>query len=323
MDRSEALLFEIAKRRGEKQAVSIMSVLDQVLAEAERHIQARATGQQIPSAAIPTGFADMDDMFSGGLWPSEVAVVAARPGVGKTTLALNIARRAACRPREKGPIPVAVFNMEMPKEQLAKNILCAEAQINSRRLRNYALDDEEYQKVKLASHNLGNAPIFIDDSPGLTPFELRARGRRLYRAQGVRLIIVDYLQLMQPAGRHDNREQAVADLSRQVKHLARELGIPILLLSQLRRPPPGEEGQRPKLGDLRESGAIEQDADLVVMLHRPLDRETAVMKEEVFAIVQKNRNGPIGQFQLTFFPHQLRFEDFIKEPVDAHSAVGV
>jgi replicative DNA helicase len=287
----------------------MQAILSGVLLDAERHFHARREGREIPCPALSTGFHDLDKRFAGGLWPGEVVVVAARPSVGKTTLVLNIARKIACQPPEKQPVPVALFSLEMPREQVSKNILCAEGHILSQRMRNYAFDEEEFESVQLAAGNLKKAPLFIDDTPGLSPAELRARARRLRHREKVGLIAIDYLQLMQPAKKADSREQAVSDMSRQVKHLARELNIPILLISQLRRPIQGQENHKPHLSDLRESGAIEQDADVVIMLHRDMD-ELGVMGKDVTAIVQKNRNGETGEVRLSFFPEQFRFESY-------------
>ena len=321
LERSEGLIFGIADRRTSQEPVTILSVLDRVLTEAERHVQARREGRELPSQAVPTGFQEMDRIFAGGLWPGEVVIVAARPSVGKTTLAINIARKVACRPAEKKPVGVAIFSLEMPKEQVSKNMLCAEARIVSGKMRTYAFDEEDYETVKLAAQNLRTAPIFIDDSPGLTPGDLRARARRLCHREKVGLVVVDYLQLMQSGRHHDNREQAVAELSRQVKQIARELGVPLLLLSQLRRPIQGQENHAPNLSDLRESGAIEQDADVVIMLHREQD-EQGIRSRETKAIVQKNRNGETGEVRLSFFPEYFRFESYAPEIGAAQSAAG-
>jgi replicative DNA helicase len=219
--------------------------------------------------------------------------------------------------------------MEMPKEQISKNLLClaiAESElrndphITSTMMRRYEFDDKMYQTVKYAVQSMREVPVFIDDSPGLTPGELRARARRLHHRDGVRLILIDYLQLMQAGKHHDNREQAVAELSRQVKQLARELSIPVVLLSQLRRPIQGQEAQRPNLTDLRESGAIEQDADVVVMLHREM--ENRLMTRKAWAIVQKNRNGEIGDTELAYWPEQFRFHNYSAEVEQAGVPVG-
>jgi len=321
VEQAESLIFGIAEKRTTNEPATIQSVLEGILSDADRTLEARKQGQEIPSPAVATGFEDLDRMFAGGLWPGEVVIIAARPSVGKTTLAINIARKVACRPPEKKPVGVAIFSMEMPKEQVSKNLLCSEAQILSSKMRKYEFDEEEYETVRMAAEQLKRAPIFIDDTPGLTPSEVRARARRLYHRENVRMLLIDYLQLMQTSKHMDSREQAVAELSRQVKQIARELNIPVVLLSQLRRPIQGREDDPPKLTDLRESGSIEQDADVVIMLHRTLD-EKGVMTRDIRAIVQKNRNGEIGEVQLSFFPEKFRFESFQHEFSNSQSAAG-
>ncbi|MCZ7643677.1 MAG: DnaB-like helicase C-terminal domain-containing protein [Planctomycetota bacterium] len=249
-------------------------------------------------------------------------IVAARPSVGKTTLSINIARKVACKPVERQPPGVGIFSLEMPKEQVSKNLLCAEAKIASEMMRTYSFEDQDYEVVKEAARQLSQAPIFIDDTPGISPGQLRSRARRLVHRENVKLLVIDYLQLMQTDRRSEHREQAVAELSRQVKQVARELNVPIILLSQLRRPPAEERNPKPRLTDLRESGSIEQDADVVIMLHRELD-ENNVMTRDVTAIVQKNRNGATGDVRLSFFPEQFRFETYVPEYEEARSVMGV
>jgi replicative DNA helicase len=324
LERAEKAVYDIADARATHDSVSLTLVLDAILSKAEQHVEARRRGEELPTPAVPTGFANLDEMFAGGMWPGEVVIIAARPGGGKTTLGLNIALNAALYPpSHKQPVPVALFSMEMPKEQIAKNMLCREAAIPSTVMRTFAFQDDQYAEVKAAAAALREAPVFIDDMPGLTPAELRARARRLRHRHGVGLIVIDYLQLMRQESRFDTREQEVASLSREVKQLARELEIPVVLMSQLRRPPQGQEAQRPTLSDLRESGAIEQDADVVVMLHQDLDRATGLRKQQdIWVIVQKNRNGPIGDRRITYFPDHFRFETFHPEIDGARNAAG-
>lgn len=312
--RAEELIFEIGDKRSHGEPVAIVDVLSSVLSDAEKHMEARRKGEELPSPASATGYAKLDEMLSGGLWPGEVIILAARPGGGKTTLAINFALNAANRPREKNPIPTAFFSLEMPEKQITKNMLCREARVSSQKMRRYVFDENDYQEVLHASQQLKQAPIFIDDTPGLTPGEMRARARRLRHRENIGLIIIDYLQLMQPGRRYDSREQAVADMSRQTKSLARELSIPVILLSQLRRPPQGQENSAPTISDLRESGSIEQDADVVMMLHMQTDRTTGTRNQkDIRAHIQKNRNGPIGPVDLSYFPDQFRFENYAPE----------
>ena len=311
LENAEEMIFKITDQRTTQEPVAIHDILENVLVEARKHVDAHMAGQSLPTPAIPTGFHDLDKIFAGGLWPGEVIIVAARPSVGKTTFAINIARKVACRPSEKNPIPVGLFSMEMPKEQVSKNLLCAEAHINSNKMRSYSFDARDFEEMEFAARNLQKAPIFIDDSPQLTPSDLRSRARRLCHREGVKILVVDYLQIMK-APNKDSREQEVAELSRQVKAIARELSIPIVLLSQLRRPMQGEENKKPSLTDLRESGSIEQDADVVIMLHR-MQNESGIKAREVFAIVQKNRNGECNEVQLSYYPEQFRFETYVPE----------
>jgi replicative DNA helicase len=316
--RAEELIFEIGDKRSHGEPLAIVDVLSSVLSEAEKHMDARRKGEVLPSQALPTGYSELDDMLSGGMWPGEVIIVAARPGGGKTTLGLNLALNAANRPREKGQVPTAIFSLEMPEAQITKNMLCREARIPSLKMRRYAFDESDYKEVLHASEQLKQAPIFIDSSSELTPGEMRARARRLRHREGIGLLIIDYLQLMQPGRHYTSREQAVADMSRQVKGLARELEIPVVLLSQLRRPPQGQENSAPTISDLRESGSIEQDADVVIMLHMQTDRETGTRNQkDIKAHIQKNRNGPIGPVRLSYFPDQFRFENYAPEQGDA------
>jgi len=321
--RAEELIFQIGDKRASGEPVAIVDVLGSVLGDAEKHMEARREGRELPSLAVPTGYGKLDEMLSGGMWPGEVIIVAARPGGGKTTLALNIALNAANRPIEKNPVPTAFFSLEMPETQITKNMLCREARIPSQKMRRYAFDEDDYKEVLHASQQLKLAPIFIDDSSNLTPGELRARARRLRHREKIGLLIIDYLQLMKESRHYVSREQAVADVSRQVKSLARELEVPAVLLSQLRRPPQGQENSAPTISDLRESGAIEQDADVVIMLHMLTDRETGTRNQrDIRAHIQKNRNGPIGPVDLSYFPDQFRFENYAPEFEGASAAVG-
>ena len=323
LNRAEALIYNIADERGGQDVSSMHDLLEHVLSEAQKHVDARARNEEIPLPCIATGFGEIDNLLAGGLWPGEVIIVAARPSVGKTTFAINVARKMAVKPPERNPVPVAIFSLEMPAEQISKNILCAEARISSAKMRRYQFDEQEFENVRFVAGNLQRAPIYVDDAKGLTPSELRARARRLCHRQGVRMFVVDYLQLMTSDRRSDSREQEVAELSRNVKALARELNVPIILLSQLKRPPAGSENKKPQLSDLRESGSIEQDADVVIMLHRELEAETGLRTTDTTAIVQKNRNGETGDVRLTFFPHELRFETFAPDAITAGMPAGV
>jgi replicative DNA helicase len=264
---------------------------------------------------IASGFIDLDALTN-GFQNSEMVIIAARPSMGKTTLALNIAEHVALEEK----FPVAVFSMEMSQQMLAQNLLCMHARVSASKLRSGFLSDEEGTKLNLALGTLSEAPIFIDDSAGMTILQLRAKARRLVARHGIKLVVVDYIQLMSAPG-EESRQQEIATISRGIKSLARELDVPVIALSQLNRTPEAREGHQPRLGDLRESGALEQDADVVILLHRPgyymnrLDDPSpasAAAAEETQLLIAKQRNGPTGTVQLTFRSNLLRFESSAK-----------
>jgi replicative DNA helicase len=259
---------------------------------------------------VPTGFDDLDRLTA-GFQPSELIVLAGRPGMGKTALALNIAQHAALCSEKHG---VAIFSLEMAKEQLVLRMLCAQARIDSAKVRGGFLSDRDFERLAIAAQQLGDAPIYIDDSPGLSVLELRAKARRLKRDPAVNLamVVVDYLQLMRGLGPTDSREQEISQISRSLKNLAKELNVPVVALSQLNRQVEQRAERRPLLADLRESGAIEQDADVVAFVFReeayhPENEEVRGVAE---VIVAKQRNGPVGSIKLTFRSEYTRFENY-------------
>lgn len=247
-------------------------------------------------AGISTGFPDLDKLTS-GLQSSDLIVVAARPSMGKTNFCLNIARNVALRER----VPVVIFSLEMSQEQLAMRLIAAEADIDGQRLRTGDLTDEMWTRLTQALGRLGDAPIFIDDSPGLSPLELAAKARTIHRRTPLGLIIIDYLQLMSARAHSENRQQEISEISRSLKGLARELSVPVLTLSQLSRAVESRNDKHPMLSDLRESGAIEQDADLVAFIYRDdyyvKDSEQQGQAE---VIIAKQRNGPTGTINFVF-----------------------
>lgn len=255
---------------------------------------------------VPTGFKDLDELLL-GLHPSDLIVVAARPSMGKTAFVLSIARNAAL---DFG-VPVGIFSLEMSKIQLAQRVMSTEALINSRVFRTGRLLPEERQRLVNAMKHLLKAPIFIDDSPSISVVELRTKARRLKAKENVGLIIVDYLQLMQGSGRAENRQQQISEISRALKILGRELEVPIIAVSQLSRAVEAREDKRPQLSDLRESGAIEQDADVVIFIYREDYYAKGQASEESVAeiIVAKHRNGPTGRVKLGFSKDYVRFFD--------------
>ncbi len=261
-------------------------------------------------AGVKTDFYKLDDMTT-GLHGSELIILAARPSMGKTTFALNVARNAALKDNRA----VAIFSLEMSKEQLTNNLLCGTAHINGHKLRKNELSDDDMSKLFEAAGQLSEARIFIDDTPAISVTELRAKARRQFVQHNIELILIDYLQLMTGTGKEESRQQEISYISRSLKGLAKELDIPIIALAQLSRAVEQRESKRPRMSDLRESGAIEQDADLIWLLFREEyykpDKEEVKGKAEL--IVAKHRNGATGAIALTFIASELRFENYYEE----------
>jgi replicative DNA helicase len=298
LDRAEKKIFEIAQ----KKVGSSMVAMEQVMLEVFERIDNR--GQR----GIETGFLELDDMMN-GLQNGEMIIIAARPSMGKTALAMNIIEHIAADQR----IPCGVFSLEMSSQQLGQRMLCSRGQIDAHKLRKGMLQAHEYQKLAAVVGELAKAPIWVDDSPGLTPLELRAKARRLQRQHDIKCIVIDYMQLMDSSGRQENRQQQISEISRAVKSVARELSIPVIALSQLNRASEGRDGHRPRMSDLRESGSLEQDADVVMLLHR---EDYYKMSEPDFTpdniaelIIAKQRNGPTGTVKMAFFNQTTRFEN--------------
>jgi len=260
---------------------------------------------------VMTGFSELDEMTN-GLQPSDLIVAAGRPSMGKTTFALNIALHAAIT----NNTPVAIFSLEMAYDQIAMNLLSMSSRVSATKLRKADLNDADWKKIITRCETLREAPIFIDDAPGLNAMSIRARARRLHHQKKLGLIVVDYLQLLDMGGRSENRQQEISQISRSLKQLARELHVPILTISQLSRAVEAREGHRPRMSDLRESGAIEQDADVVLLLYREEyykpDDDDAKGKAEI--IVAKQRKGRTGSVKLAFIADQLRFGDLAYDP---------
>lgn len=255
---------------------------------------------------VPSGFEDLDHLTS-GFQASDLIIIAGRPSMGKTSLALNIAQNAAV---EKN-IPVAVFSLEMSKEQLAIRMLCSEGRIDSHKLRGGFLGESDWPNLTRAAGMLSEAPIFIDDTAVISVLEMRAKARRLRKDQKLGLIVVDYLQLMRERGGAESREQEISLISRSLKALAKELTIPVIALSQLNRRVEDRQNKRPQLADLRESGAIEQDADVIIFIYRDeVYKEDSPDKGTAEIIIGKQRNGPIGTVKLAFLETFTRFESF-------------
>ena len=265
-----------------------------------------------PIIGVPTGFDDFDQKTS-GMQKSDLIIVAGRPSMGKTTFAMNIVENAAI----KSQVPVAVFSMEMPGEQLAMRMMSSLGRIDQHRVRTGKLNDEDWPRLTSAVQILSDAPIYIDDTPGLTPTELRARARRLHREHGLGMIVIDYLQLMQGSANaaKENRTSEISEISRSLKGLAKELNVPVIALSQLNRGLEQRTDKRPIMSDLRESGAIEQDADVIVFIYRDeVYNEDTADKGMAEILIRKQRNGPIGVSRLAFLGQFTRFENLAHDP---------
>jgi replicative DNA helicase len=260
---------------------------------------------------MPTGYTDFDSLTS-GLQPSDLIIVAGRPSMGKTTFAMNIAEHAAL----KSTKPVLIFSMEMPGESLVMRLLSSLCRIDQLNIRTGKLTDQDWPRISSTVSMLSEAPLYIDDSPALSPAEMRARARRLAKEHGqLGLIVVDYLQLMQVAGFSENRTAEISEISRSLKGLAKELNVPVIALSQLNRGLEQRADKRPVMSDLRESGAIEQDADLIVFIYRDeVYNENSPDKGTAEIIIAKQRNGPIGKTRLTFLGQYTKFENFTRQP---------
>jgi replicative DNA helicase len=300
VDRAEEIIFGVASRRVDRDLRPIRQVLDKFYDRIEYLQQHR--GEVV---GIPTGLTDLDKLL-GGLQRSDMIVMAGRPGMGKTSLALSIALQAARRHQKR----IALFSLEMSDEQLVQRLVSAETGIDSQRLRLGDIKDDEWPTFIQATHLLSNTQVFIDDTPGITIMDLRTKARRLHAEHGLDMIIVDYLQLMRGETRSENRQQEISYISRNIKGLARELNVPVLALSQLSRQVESRHDKRPMLSDLRESGSIEQDADVVLFIYRDdvynPDTEFPNIAE---IIVGKHRSGPTGIFSVYFKKNLAQFVD--------------
>lgn len=306
IDRAESLIFQIAHKRMSEKFVHIKDLLKEGFEMVESLYEKK---EQI--TGVPTGYADLDKLLT-GFHPGDLVILAARPAMGKTALALNLATNVALK-----NIPVAVFSLEMSRQQLAQRMMCAEARVDSYRLRTGHLGDDDWAKLSRAVGKLAEAPIFIDDTPSIGILEVRAKARRLFARNSPGIIIVDYLQLMQSNRRIENRQQEIAEISRGLKILAKELEMPVIALSQLSRAVEQRADKKPQLSDLRESGSIEQDADIVMFIHRNVyggydDINAAEERSQAEVIVAKHRNGPTGVVSLYYNEHCTRFESYAK-----------
>ena len=297
LDKAEKRIFDIAQNK----VGGAMTPMEDVLHEVFEMIENR--GQR----GLETGFFELDDMLN-GLQNGEMIIVAARPSMGKTAIAMNMIEHISADNR----LPTAVFSLEMSKQQLAQRMLCSRGQIDAHKLRKGLLQSHEYAHLANVVGELAKAPIWVDDSPGLTILDLRAKARRLKLQHDIKCVMIDYMQLMDNPG-PDSRQQQISEISRGIKSVARELNVPVICLSQLNRASEGRDGHRPRMSDLRESGSIEQDADVIALLHR---EDYYRMSEPDFQpdniaeiIIAKQRNGPTGTVKLTFVNKTTRFEN--------------
>lgn len=305
VDQAEQAVFEIAEGsfRGRQGAVKVSTLLPTVIAQIDEL-------QQNPDKlrGLPTGFADFDKI-TGGLRPGDLLIVAGRPAMGKSTFAVNMAENAALNPRSRAS--VAIFSLEMPADQVVTRMLASVGGVSLANLRSGKLSQQDWDRIGSAQSQLSEAKIFVDETPALTPTELRARARRIKREHGLHLIVVDYLQLMQVPGSKENRATEIAEISRGLKVLAKELSLPVIALSQLNRGVEQRENKRPVMSDLRESGSLEQDADMILLIYREEVYDKNTTKKGLAEIeLVKHRNGEIGVFTLVFQGMFTRFQNY-------------
>ncbi|MBR3512461.1 MAG: replicative DNA helicase [Clostridia bacterium] len=298
MDVAERRIFDLAQKKNSKGYTSMKDVLVNSFVELEKLYNMKGN-----IAGIPTGFNDLDVKLA-GLHNSDLIILAARPAMGKSAFAINIAANVAVQSN----VPVAIFNLEMSKEQIGNRILCSEAMVDSNKIRTGQIDDEDWVKLAGTIGRLSDAPIYIDDTPGITITEIRAKCRKLKLEKEIGLVVIDYLQLIAGTGKAGSREQEISEISRSLKILAKELEIPVIAISQLSRGAEKREDKRPMLSDLRESGAIEQDADIVMFLYRDdYYNEDSEKKNVAEVIVAKQRSGSTGTVELAWLPSYTKF----------------
>ena len=305
LDKAEHLIFEVSERNLGQSFVPIKEILQDSFEKIESlyHRGEFITG-------VPSGFDEFDDITT-GFQPSELIVIAGRPGMGKTAFCMTVAQYIAV----SKSIPVALFSLEMSKSQLVQRMLCSEARVDAHNLRKGRLAESDWPTLSMAAGRLASAPIFIDDTAGITCLEIKAKARRLKAQHNLGLVIIDYLQLIASSGRVENRQQEISEISRSLKGLARELNVPVIAVSQLSRAVEQRERKRPRLSDLRESGAIEQDADLVVFLYREEYYKPKTERKGIAeVIISKQRNGPTGQIDLAFVKEYAKFENLARIP---------
>ena len=306
LEMAEKKVFEVVQKRGTSDIVPVRQVVLNVLAEIESAAQTRGT-----ITGLPTGFIDLDNQLS-GLQPSDFILIAARPSVGKTAFVLNITEHMAL----KKNISVAIFSLEMSKEQLISRVVAQHSMVDSMKMRVGNLNDTEWGKIMETSDIIANAGIYIDDTPGISIGELRSKCRKLSIEKGIDIVIIDYLQLMSGSGKSPSREQEISEISRSLKGIARELNVPVIALSQLNRAVESRPDKKPIMADLRESGSIEQDADVIMLLSRKYNEEEKIEDRNTIIVnVAKQRRGPIGEIELLWMPEYTKFQSKAREKV--------
>ena len=298
---AEKLILEVAQ----KGVTGSLYTLDEAIAETYDRIDKRTSGSELAFSGLSTGFADLNEITA-GLQRSELIIIAARPSVGKTAFSLSLTRNIIVGEKQ----PVFFVSLEQSRLELAERMLCSQARVDSHRLRKGTLTGEDMEKLIDAGGILRAAKLFIDDTPSQGMLRIAANARRLKRQHDIKLVIIDYLQLIEPDNRRDPRQEQVAQISRRLKFLARELEIPVIALAQVNRSSEDRQDHRPRLSDLRESGSIEQDADTVLMLHRPDRYEPGQHEGVIEIIIAKQRNGPTGEISLAYIKQHMRYEDF-------------
>ncbi len=303
LDEAEQAIFRISENKVKPSFYPMKDMVKESFKTIERLFERKEL-----ITGVPSGFKDVDRLTA-GFQKSDFIIVAGRPSMGKTSFCLDLSRYAAL----EAEVPVAIFSLEMSKEQLALRMLCSEARVEAQKLRTGFLRESDWPKLTLAAGNLSDAPIFIDDTAAISVLELRAKARRLKADHNLGLIIIDYLQLMKGRGKVERREQEISEISRSLKALAKELSIPVIAISQLSRRTEDRPRQRPQLADLRESGAIEQDADVILFIYREeFYREDTPNKGVAEVIIGKQRNGPTGTIELTFLKEFTTFKDIYR-----------
>ncbi|MBI3866692.1 MAG: replicative DNA helicase [Planctomycetia bacterium] len=312
LNQAEQKIFQILQQQEAGSKIELREILLDTFARIDERL-----GRQGAISGLSTGFRDLDNQTN-GLQSSELVILAARPSMGKTAFVLNLAEAIA----DRSQAGVVIFSLEQSKHELAERFLCIRGRLDMHKLRKGDLDEDDRDKLLRVSHELSELPIFVDDAPGRSMSQIGAICRRLKRKDDIRIVVIDYLQLIEPEDKRAPREQQIAQITRRLKFLAKELEVPVVALAQLNRGVELREDKRPKLADLRESGAIEQDADIVMFLHRPEMYDPADHPGEAEVVVAKHRNGPTGIVRLNFKKQFMQFEDYVGPNVDMPNFSG-